>query len=218
MNPTPRMLFVCLFAAACDATTLIDSLSADSALLGAQCTFQEVDTAQGECGASFQTCVAAEGADLAVCREMLQGCLPPPPRQLPGDGAGCTGGHAGKGHGKGKPDGGHGTGGPGRHGGGQRGEPRPPPEEVTACRTALDACLAAEGADRGACLQTGRDCVRAAFQEIFAARCLEERTACDEGALEADVCARIEARCTQGIDVVPQNDDGSAACTEPSLP
>jgi len=205
---------VCLMSA-CHPETLTDAFSADTALQSAQCTFQSVDTAEAECAATFQTCAAAEGADLEACREALRACRPPPPPPVEGRGVGCHGGP------RGGPDGGFGPpppiGGPGRPGGhgGHRGEPRPPPAELIACRDALDACLAAESADRDACLATGRACVRDAFAAIFAARCAEERAACAAGELDAELCARIETRCTQGIDAVPQNEDGTPACVEP---
>ncbi len=243
MNRTIPLLLVC-FMSACDSTTLVDATSADSALQSAQCTYQNLDTAAGACRTTFESCIAAEGADVDACREALRACLPPPPQQVAGQGVGCSGGggHGGRGgpdggmappppprDGDGGPDGGmgprgggEGHGGPGHggggHGGPPRGEPRPPPEEVAACRTALDACLAAEGADREACLQTERDCVHAAFAAIFEARCTEERAACAAGELDATVCARIEERCTQGLDAVPQNADGTSACTTPVTP
>lgn len=68
-----------------------------------------------------------------------------------------------------------------------------------ACRDALTSCLAAEGADQAACLETAHECVHAAIAANFAARCAEHLARCQACAPDATLCEPIAARCAAGV-------------------
>lgn len=230
-----------LLAAACagsdSLTTALTATTTDALLQTAQCSKEGFDAAAQACFDAFDTCKAAANADLEACRTTLHACLPPPPQRpqgLPGEGGGGNcgpggrGGHGDGGVGDGDGDhhgggdhGGRGPGGPGGpppggpdggvrpEGGGRGNRPLPENAEVQACHDALATCLAATGADEAACRATEHDCVHAAFAAAFQAECDAAATTCASSS-SAD-CARVTARCAQGIDG-PRGADGGTAC------
>lgn len=170
------------------------------ALEAAQCDLGALETAAAACRATYDACIAADGADLAACRQALHDCLPPPPDRRPrgehGDGGDCQRGEDGGQRPPppldadgGRPEAHRGHGGPGRG-------PHPEPAEVQACRDALDACLAADPADT-TCRETEHACVRAAFEAAFQAKCDEATVRCANDT--SDACTRILARCAEGV-------------------
>ena len=65
------------------------------------------------------------------------------------------------------------------------------------------------GADAQACHVAAHDCVHAAFAAAFQAECDAAATTCAGSTTEE--CARITARCAQGI-AGPRGTDGGTAC------
>jgi hypothetical protein len=102
------------------------------------------DQAAEACLETFTTCLRAEGADQASCRQALYGCLPPPFPERGGDDD--------------------------RHGGHGRPAVRPDSAEVQGCRDALDACLAAAPGE-ASCFEAERACMHAAFDAAFQTLC-----------------------------------------------
>jgi hypothetical protein len=206
-----------LAIAACSGGTATSQTS--EALSAAQCTFLANREAADACRDAFTTCVAQPSADVAACLATLELCLPPPPDA----GVGHHGGH----HGPPPLDGGFGPPpvgeGPGmgpdcQHDGGQPPPPHgrgghpgegpgpmhPDAAAITACRDALQACLAATPTSVS-CLETQRTCERAAFVAPFAAACA--------GAPSCTVtsdpaCAELQERCSEGVDGRPGAFDG----------
>ena len=187
-----------ILAAGCTGSTDQTVTSAAAALTTAQCTFEGFDGAAKACFETFATCRAAEGAVEADCRTALDACLPGPPAgSHAGHGAPGEGQCGGGGHGHGGPDGGLPPP-PGGHGGkgGPRGEGggRPPPfavdsAELTACRDAYAACVAADATAEAACRDTERTCAKAVFVAQFEAKCAEATTQCGLPAADAEACA-----------------------------
>jgi hypothetical protein len=191
------ILAVSLVVSCAGSTTLVDATT-ESALASAQCTFQGFNARLQSCLDAFNTCSAAEGADLAACQTVLKACLPPPPPRPQQMGADCAGGPRGAGP-PGGPD--------GDRDGGQR-PPRPPPPlpdsaALAACHDALSSCLLTQTEDQASCFVTEHDCVRAAFRAAFEASC---------DSLPADAPAQIVERCAQGVDGMPPLPDGGSQC------
>ncbi len=206
-----------IFAAGCTASTDQTVTSTADALTTAQCTFEGFDDAAKACFDTFATCRAAAGAVEADCKTALDACLPPPPAGShaghggPGEGH-CGGGHGGPDGGVRPPRGPGGPGGPGGHGGPHGGGGRPPPiaidsAELTACRDAYAACVAADASAEASCRGTERDCSRAVFRAAFEATCAEAAAACGLAGADAEACARITARCAEGVDGRPKGAD-----------
>lgn len=187
-------------AVACGVDTTTSVATTADALETAQCDFGGFEAVAQACRATYDACVAAEGADVAVCRAALHECLPPPPDHA-GRGGDCDGGQRPPRGPRpeldgGMPpppprdlDGGHG----GRHGG--RG-PHPDPAAIQSCRDALASCQAADPTDV-TCVETEHACVRAAFEAAFQAACDEATVRCASETSEA--CTRILARCADGV-------------------
>lgn len=218
ITPLPLALLL----AACNGS---DTLSSQAeALTAAQCTYQGFHAAAQACFETFNSCQSASGAVLADCRSELEACLPPPP----------PGSHPGHRLGDGScqgpdgerpppmpdgglpppplPDGGLPPPPPPPPPGGHRG---PPPLAIdsaalSACRDGLSACLAADATALESCHTAEHACVRDAFRAQFQARCEEGLARCAVGNADAEACARITARCAEGIDGRPPNADGGS--------
>lgn len=203
---------VIVFAACTAGTSALSTTT--SSLTTAQCAFQASAAAADVCFATYQSCIAGEGADLAACKTALQACLPPPPSGPFGHqgGGGCQNmdgggpdhdGFAGDG---GEP----GHGGPGGHHGGPGGPGglgtlvQVDATAVKACQDTATACVAANPADT-TCFSTERDCVHALFEAAFQAACSTTATTCDT---TDPACAELKERCTQGVGGNPSAWDG----------
>ncbi|MBK7857120.1 MAG: hypothetical protein IPJ65_00595 [Archangiaceae bacterium] len=189
------MLSLCTVLAACDGSSGLLDLTAttEAALTTAQCNYGDANG----CFDTFNTCVAAEGADLAACNTALHACLPPPPSR--GDGGmpgGCNGGGGRPGHG--------GPGGPGGHDGGPPGphdHHGGAPGLTRACHDALEACLAAAPADPRTCFDTEHQCVKDELAADFAARCDDALAEC--ASVTSDACTAVTQRCADGVGAMP---------------
>lgn len=80
---------------------------------------------------------------------------------------------------------------------------------MTACRDGFAACIAADATATDACHATEHTCVRDAFRAQFQAKCDEGVAACAVEGADAQACARLTARCTEGVDGRPPD---AAAC------
>lgn len=181
-----------LALAACSGDSDADpATTTTTALESAQCTFKRSRGTEDTCFATYASCTAAANADAAACRTALQACLPKPPAQATSSS-----------------DNGRGRGGDhdrdGDHGGG-RGDrsPHPTPDQsvVAACRTALDACLAAQKGDQTPCFVNHNKCVDEAFRAAFQAECDSSIARCadadDDEAIAA--CDALKKRCAEGV-------------------
>lgn len=214
-----KLLFAALTltAAACGSDTSSATVAETTAALEtAQCDLGAFEEAAAACRATYDACIAADGADLDACRSALHDCLPPPPDHRghgPGDmDGGCSPPDEAGGLPPPPPDADGGLPPPPRDGhdgpppGADGGRPprdgapivQPDAAAVQACRDALDACLAADATDV-TCRQTEHACVRAAFDAAFQA-------ACDTA--EADCANDTSTECTQLLNVCAQGVGG----------
>lgn len=215
------MALTCTGFVACNAGSTTSVAETAAALETAQADFCNFRAQADACRATFETCLAAAGADEAACRTTLHDCLPPPPPRPEGRGGGRGGGHCegmddgglpppGGPH----PDGRGGRGGP--HPGGPGGPPpQPEPAAVQACRDALTACLAASPGDV-TCLETERSCGRDAFRAAFQAACADATAIC--ATLPAQACPRLTQRCAEGVDGRVDVDGGVCSAPPPVVP
>ena len=202
MTRTGMLLGICTLVAACDGSNqLVDTATAASELQSTQCSFGGANA----CFDTFNSCIAAEGADVQACNDALHSCLPPPPARPDGGMAGGCPGMGGGGGPRGPFGGGHG--GPGRPGGAP---PPIPSAAASACHDALDACLAASPADPRTCFDTEHSCVGDALRAEFQARC-DLATAQCAGSTDA-ACAEITQRCADGVTAMP------ASCGDATQP
>lgn len=235
LNRLVMALSVSGLFAACNASSTTSVAETAAALETVQSDFCSFRAQADACRATFDACIAVAGADQAACETALHDCLPPPPPRPAGGGHG--GGCEGMGPDDGgvrpppplRPDGGQpppggprgpggheGRGGPGGPGGaGGPPPPQPEPAAVQACRDALTACLAATPGD-AACLETERTCVRDAFRAAFEAACADATAICTT--LPADACARLTARCAEGVDGRVDADGGVCSAAPPVVP
>ncbi len=207
-----KLLFAALTltAAACGSeSSSTTTAETTAALETAQCDLGTFEEAAAACRATYDACIAVEGADVDACRSALHDCLPPPPDHR---------GHGDMDEGCRPPDDFDGGLPPPRDG---RDDPPPPPRDadggfsggprgdhghppivqpdaaaIQACRDALDACLAADATDV-TCRQTEHDCVRAAFEAAFQAACDTATTDCaDDTSTE---CTQLLRVCSEGV-------------------
>ena len=196
MRNTWLPLFTVCLLTAChaDDSLVAAATTESSALTTAQCTYQTYDSTVSTCVSAYDTCAAS--ADTSTCRATLLECLPSAPKE--GHTA-CAGGPR---HSR---DGGDGS------------VTRPAPDSaaLTACHDALTACVALGGADRSACSDTERSCVRDAFDEAFATQCASIETQCADGSIDADACTELTERCSNGVDApIAVDADGGSACAQ----
>jgi hypothetical protein len=207
-----------------DKTISTTTTSDSTALTTAQCTYLGDDAAAQACFTAFDTCKVAANANIDDCLATLKSCLPAPPQRGPGgggpmgDGGDCSGGHMGGDHGPGgggPPPGGGDGGVPDGNGGGhgQFGHAPPFPDSaaVEACHTALDTCLRDVSQTAASCFSTDRDCDKAAFQAAFTQFCTDAEARCAQSGSNADECARITQRCTEGVSGPPGMADGGCS-------
>ncbi|MDP3156643.1 MAG: hypothetical protein Q8N23_28485 [Archangium sp.] len=207
-----RLVMVLSFStfAACDVELLTSVEDTTQALESAQTDFCTFRAEADACRQAFEACAAVAGADLEACRTALHACLPPPPERRDGGRGGCEGGDGGVR--RPPPDGDERRPG-GRHHGGRG--PHPEPAAVAVCRDALNACQAANPEDT-TCVATERTCVRDAFRAAFDAACAAAATTCES--LPSDACARLTARCAEGIDGRVEADGGICTAAAEVIP
>ncbi len=75
-------------------------------------------------------------------------------------------------------------------------------EDVKACLDTGEACLEADGADTGDCVDALRECVKSALDDAFESVCSTQHRQCRERNASEEETSSVEDLCNEGIDAV----------------
>jgi hypothetical protein len=138
--------------------------------------------------------------DVQACVDAIKACLQSG-KDLNACSAACTGQSSNQGTGtQGTGTQGTGTQGTGTQGTGTQGAgvPGDVASGLKACRSGIEACLAA-GTAADVCVDAAKKCATDAFSGLFASQCQKGLATCNGAGAPAEVCAQVTQLCNEGL-------------------